>query len=199
MAALLSWHGNRFVVARETGEFEHSLDKSLGDFITESLKQIPDEVGQTERPGDLPEWELSEEEFESLYFKIMEMGVAEKIKLAMMGSKEARSILVRDPVKMVAVAAVKSPKIQLPEIESITKSRHVCDDVLRQIARTKGWMKSYNVKVNLVNNSKTPVSVAMKLIPQLRELDLRKLAKSKNVPAAIATQARRFAETKKFG
>ena len=96
-------------------------------------------------------------------------------------------------------AVVKSPKIQLSEIESITQSRHVCDDVLRQIARTKAWMKSYKVKLNLVNNSKTPVPVAMKLIPQLRELDLRKLAKSKNVPAAIATQARRYADTKKFG
>ncbi|GEM_PF-382199 len=199
MAALLSWNGNRFIVARETGEFESSLNKNLGDFITESLKQIPEEAAQTERPGELPEWELSEQEFESLYFKILEMGVAEKIKLAMLGTKEARSILVRDPIKMVAVAAVKSPKIQLPEIETIAKSRHVCDDVLRQIAITKQWMKSYNVKVNLVNNSKTPLPASMKILPHLREMDLRKLAKSRNVPSALRTQARRFAETKKFG
>jgi hypothetical protein len=36
----------------------------------------------------------------------------------------------------------------------------------------------------------------MKLLPHLREQDLWKLAKNKNIPAALATQARRLAEAK---
>jgi hypothetical protein len=82
------------------------------------------------------------------------------------------------------------------EIEAIAKSRAVHEDVLRQIAATKEWMRSYSVKFNLCSNSKTPVPIAMKLLPHLREYDLRKLAKSKDVSSGIATHARRLAEAK---
>lgn len=199
LAAMLAWQGIRFIIRPTVGEFPVTVDKSLGDFFTESTKLIPDEILGTPRPGELPEWELSEEESESLYHRISQMGIADKVKLAFMGNKEARSILVRDPVKMVAVAVVISPKIREDEIENITKSRQVCDDVLRQIAATKEWMKSYTVKLNLANNSKTPLPISMKLLPHFREQDLRKLARSKNIPAALATQARRLAETKSGG
>ncbi len=98
--------------------------------------------------------------------------------------------------RMVAVAVVKSPKIQESEIESISKSRQVSEEVLRHIASTKEWVKSYTIKVNLVSNSKTPIPIAMKFLTHVREPDLRRLAKSKNVSAAIAAQARRLLEAK---
>ncbi|MDQ7781301.1 MAG: DUF4388 domain-containing protein [Desulfomonilaceae bacterium] len=196
MAALLAWSGVRFITRPSVGERPFTVDKPLNEFFSESMRLIPDEIMRSPRPGELPEWELSEEESESLYHRILNMGVAEKIKLAFLGSKEARSILVRDPIKLVAVAAVRSPKIREDEIEAISKSRQVCEDVLRQIASTKEWAKSYNIKLNLANNSKTPLPLSMKFLPHFREPDLRKLAKSKNIPAALATQARRLAEVK---
>lgn len=82
---------------------------------------------------------------------------------------------------MVAVAVAKSPKLQESEVETISKSRQVCEDVLRQIAGTKEWMKSYTIKLNLASNSKTPIPIAMKLLTQIRVPDLRKLAKSKRL------------------
>lgn len=196
MAALVSWNGIRFLIRPADPGFPVSMDKTLLDFFTEAMKLIPTEMASVPRPGELPEWELSEAEYESLYNKILNMGVAEKIKLALMGSKEARDILVRDSNKMVAVAVAKSPKLQESEVETISKSRQVCEDVLRQIAGTKEWMKSYTIKLNLASNSKTPIPIAMKLLSQIRVPDLRKLAKSKNVSGAIATQARRLVEAK---
>jgi hypothetical protein len=124
------------------------------------------------------------------------MGVAEKIKLALMGNKEAREILVRDPNKLVSVAVVKSPKIQESEIESIAKSRSVGEDVLREISRNKSWMKSYKVKLNLVSNAKTPLPMAMKLLTQVRDYDLKKLAKSKEISSVVANQAKRMVDAK---
>lgn len=196
MAALASWNGIRFLLRQSTEDFPVGIDKPLHEFFTEAIKLIPHEMSSVARPGELPEWELSEAEFESLYNKILNMGVAEKIKLALMGNKEARDILVRDANRMVAVAVVKSPKIQESEIESISKSRQVSEEVLRHIASTKEWMKSYSIKLNLVSNSKTPIPIASKYLQQIREPDLRKLAKSKNVSAAVATQARRLLEMK---
>jgi hypothetical protein len=196
MAALMSWNGQRFIVSKIEGDFEKVIDKSVSDFVTDAMKELTEEATRIKNPGELPEWELTEEEYESLYFKILNMGVAEKIKLAMLGNKEARGILVRDSKKLVAVAVIKSPKITIAEVESIANSRQVSDEVLRQIAGTKEFMRSYAVKLNLVNNAKTPVPITMKLLPQIREMDLRKLAKSKAVPQAVATMARRFVEAK---
>ncbi len=196
MAALLSWTGVRFIVRKASTDHPLRLSKSLHDFYSDSLKLIPEDAVRIASPGQLPEWELSEAEFESLYHRILQMGVADKIKLALFGSKEARELLVRDPNKIVAVSAVKSPKIMEAEIETISKSRYVCEDVLRHISVSKEWMRSYSIKLNLVANAKTPIPIAMKLLAQIREPDLRKLAKNKNVSQTIATHARRLADAK---
>ena len=196
MAAMLSWTGSRFMVRHAFGDYPATVARSLHDFFTEAMGLIPDEMKHVTRPGELPECELSEDEYESLYHRIQQMGVSEKVKLALLGNKEARDILVRDSNKMVAVAVVKSPKIQESEIETISKSRNVAEEVLRQVASTKEWTKSYVIKFNLSSNPKTPIALAMKFLPHLREFDLRKLAKSKDVSAVLAQQARRMAEAK---
>jgi hypothetical protein len=173
-----------------------TVDKTLHDFFTDSMKMMPEELTRLTKPGDMPEWELSEDEYQSLYNRILNMGVGDKIKLAFVGNKEARDILIRDSNKIVAMAVVKSPKIQENEIEAITKSRQVAEDVLRHIASTKEWVKSYQIKYNLSSNPKTPLPVAMKLLVQLRETELKKISKDKNVSQFLATQARRLLETK---
>jgi hypothetical protein len=192
MAAMLSWTPSRFIVRLAQGMGPVSVDKNLGDFFTESVREMPEEVVQITRPGELPEWELSETEHESLYHQILDMGVAEKVKLAFFGNKEARSLLVRDHNKLVAVAVLKSPKIQLTEIEAIAKSRSVCEEVLRQIASNREWRKSYTVRYNLCGNSKTPLPIALRILPSIRELDLRRLGKSKDISQTVATEARRL-------
>lgn len=196
MAAMLSWNGLRLIVRQAAADFPITVNKPLTDFFIDAVKLIPDEMTRMTKPGELPEWELSEQEFESLYYQILNMGVSEKIKLALRGNKEARGILIRDSNKLVSVAVIKSPKIQEQEIEAISKSRQVSDEVLRTIAGTKEWLKSYTIKLNLVANSKTPLPLAMKLLPQLFEADLRKLAKSKNVSSTVAQQARRIIDAK---
>lgn len=196
MAGLLAWDPKKILIKYALEEFPVTVDKTLGDFITETFKQIPEELKRAAKPGELPQWELSEEEAQSLYNQILKMGVSEKIKLALVGNKEARDILVRDPNKLVSVAVVKSPKIQENEIEAIAKSRAVGVDVLREISSTKQWMKSYGVKLNLVSNSKVPLPIALKLLPQIREYDLKKIAKSKEVSSQVAKMASKFAQTK---
>ncbi|MEJ2715847.1 MAG: DUF4388 domain-containing protein, partial [Deltaproteobacteria bacterium] len=81
MAAILSWSETRFLVRYAREEIPISVDRKLTDFFRESLKEVPDEMKQVTRPGELPEWELSEVEYRSLYHQILEMGMAQKIKL----------------------------------------------------------------------------------------------------------------------
>ncbi len=128
--------------------------------------------------------------------KLHEMSVSQKIRRAMLGTPSERMILVRDSNRLVAAAAVKSPMIQENEVVRISASRSVSDDVLANIARSREWTRSYQIKFNLIQNPRTPFNFVAKLIPHLRESDLKAVSKSKNVTGAVATAARQQLQRK---
>jgi hypothetical protein len=117
------------------------------------------------------------------------MTVAEKIRFAMKADKTARSLLIKDPNKQVALAVVESPKITEQEVESIAQSRNVSEDVLRAISKKKEWLKNYSIVHALVSNPKTPVGIAVSLLPNIRTKDLNLFLKSKGVSEAVRTLA----------
>jgi len=128
--------------------------------------------------------------------RIMRMSIAEKIKLATKGNKEARGYLLRDSNKLVAVAAIRSPKITDPEVLASSNSRQAHDDVLRVIFGNREWVKMYPVKLALVKNPKVPLPIAMKFLSTLRESEIRDISRDKNVPSGIQLQARKMLEKK---
>ncbi|HDM79304.1 MAG TPA: hypothetical protein ENG51_23005 [Deltaproteobacteria bacterium] len=133
----------------------------------------------------------NEKKKKSLFQLIQDMTVSEKIKLAMKGDKEARTILMQDGNRMVQLAVLENPRITESEVVNICRSRNVDDEVLRRIANSREWSKLYQVRFSLVTNPKTPVAVSMRFISTLMANDLKSLAKSKSVPTAVATAARR--------
>ena len=52
-------------------------------------------------------------------------------------------------------------------------------------------MKSYSLKVALVTNPKTPGDLALKWLRYLHKADLRRIARSKNIPQVVAVNARK--------
>jgi hypothetical protein len=137
------------------------------------------------------------EEYQSKYQQAQAMGVGEKIKLAMTGDKEWRSILIRDSNKLVNSAVVKNPRITEPEILTISKSVIQNDEILRVICHNKEWIKKYEIRRALVLNNKTPLPVALRFMGFMTEKDLSAMAKSKNISSIIANQARRMLSNKK--
>jgi len=128
--------------------------------------------------------------------RILRMSIAEKIKLATLGNKEARGILLRDSNKLVAVAAIRSPRLTDAEVMAQANSRNAHEDVLRVVYTNKEWTKDYQVKLALVKNPKVPVAITMKFLNTLRESDVKDLAKNKNVSTGIQTLARRMMDKK---
>lgn len=125
-----------------------------------------------------------------LHARIAEMTVSQKIRRAMLGTSAERLLLVRDTNRLVAAAAAQSPMLNENDVTRITASRQVSDDVLRIIAQNREFTRNYQVKINLVTNPRTPFTFSMRLIPHLRDNDLRALARSKNVAAAVAQAVR---------
>ena len=162
------------------------LDENEDTIDHWALDDLPDEL-----TGDYDR-ELSEEEKSTLTQQISKMGIAEKIKMGMLGNKEARGILIKDANKLVAAAVMSSPKITDNEIETISRSRSVSDDVIRQIANSNEWTRNYMIKANLVNNTKTPLPVAMRFLNFLTPKDVQQVSRSKNVAPPVASAARKL-------
>jgi hypothetical protein len=162
-------------------EARAALEVVLGTSFSALVEEQTEEID----PAEL-------EQGGSLYSLLQNLSVFQKIKLGRMGNKEARSLLVRDRNKIVAVAAVTSPKITDQELIAIAQSRVVGDEVIRVICRNKDVTKNYQVKLALATNPKTPQATAMKFVNYLQDKDLRALMKSKDVPTVTATHARRL-------
>ena len=123
---------------------------------------------------------------------IQGMSVFQRVRLARLGNKEARGLLIHDRNRVVSLAAITSPKISETEVVSYAKSRNVSDEVLRAIASNRHWTRAYAVKLALATNPKTPQPTAMKLVNFLQDNDVRALVRSKDVPTAVSTHARRI-------
>ncbi len=124
--------------------------------------------------------------------RILKMSVAEKIKLATLGNKEARTLLLRDSNKLVCMAAATSPRITDGEILTLASSRTVNADVLRHIYSNREFLKTYSVKFSLVKNPKVPLPTALKMMYTLQERDIKELARDRNVSQTIQAQAKSF-------
>ncbi|MBN1574637.1 MAG: hypothetical protein JW984_15680 [Deltaproteobacteria bacterium] len=133
-----------------------------------------------------------EEETGNAAKRIMKMNVSQKIKLATIAEKEERTILLRDSSKIVVAATIKSPKITEEEILNVAKSKQASDEAIRLITLNKEWMKTYSIKLALVNNPKTPPSVAMRLMNTLSKKDIRDISNSRNVSSLISNNAKKI-------
>lgn len=120
----------------------------------------------------------------------------EKIRLATLGNAYCRRNLLRDSNRMVAMAVIRSPQITDGEIVKAAGNRALSEEVIRYIGNRKELVKQYPVKLALVGNAKCPLTIALRLLPTLAADDIKQLARSKNVPGALATAAKRLAATK---
>ncbi len=129
---------------------------------------------------------------QSLVLRLREMGVPQRIKLALRGNREARVHLVRDNNAVIRRLVLRNPRITEDELLAIAKTRAADDELLRTIAENRDWTKSYQIRHALVTNPKTPITVALRMMSSLLDRDVRRIAKSKNVPATVAGQAKRM-------
>jgi hypothetical protein len=128
-----------------------------------------------------------------VYQQIALMSVKDRVMLAIRGTREARMILVRDPNRLVATAVIRNPRITDNEVESITAMKTVPEDVLRLIASSRSYTKSYVIIHNLVRNPRTPIAISMGLLNRIQTKDLRLISANKNVPDVIRqTSSRMF-------
>ncbi len=176
--------------------FEDNIAKELDEIA--SKLELDAAVEDTHVIDEEGEEKVSEKVL-PLHARLAEMTIAQKIRRATLGTSAERLLLVRDKNRLVASAAVQSPMLNEHEAARISASRQVSEDVLRLVAMNREWTRSYQIKLNLVQNPRTPFSFVSRLIPQLHDHDVRGLSKSKNVPASVQQLARQQMSRKLAG
>jgi hypothetical protein len=121
-----------------------------------------------------------------------DLPIPSKIRAATLGDAFIRGEAIRDPLKLVAMAAIKSPGVTDIEAARYARNQALAEDVVRYIAGNRNWTKLYGVKVSLCKNPKAPIAEISRLLPFLRQKDLASVSKSKGVPSAVTAQARKL-------
>ena len=137
-----------------------------------------------------------EERRDSVLQKIAKLDIRGRITLAMRGSKEDRSILIRDSTKLVAIAVLESPKVSDGEVEKFALQKNVLEAVLRAIPLKRRFAKNYNIMRNLVQNPRTPLDLSLGLMKTLLIHDLKNLSGNKEVSDTIRKLALRMFKQK---
>jgi hypothetical protein len=176
---------DRFQAAMTAAETASAIDGAPGD--TEELfddEAVPEEKDRTAGMS---------------FIKFDQLRIFEKIRLATIGNAYCRKMLVRDSNKLVAMTVIRSPQITDMEIRQIAGSTNVCDDVIRYIANSRECSKDYPVKMALVSNPKCPLGSSLRFLVYLHQEDLRNVARSRNIPGALATAAKKLLQQRESG
>jgi len=167
-------------------------DQALAERLEKAAKE---KTGPLHEDEDLNDLVSQEEVVDSDRFNISQslsrMTAGEKIKLAHTGDRSVRNILIKDKNRVVALSVLKNPKLTEQEVVTTIASTSVSEDIIRDIANTRKWMKSYKVKTAMVLNPHTPLSFSLKIVGYLRDKELKQLAKNKGIPGALVNAAAR--------
>lgn len=169
-------------VVREERPFELVLGSENEE---DPLARLLENAKRSEAEGSEVQVAPEETEKISILQKIGRMRVGERIKLAILGNREERMILIRDRSKLVSLAVLSSPKVNESEMETFAAMKNIQETVLRAIASNRKNMKNYGVVRTLANNPKTPLDVALPLLAHLLIKDLRSLSINKNINETV--------------
>jgi hypothetical protein len=139
---------------------------------------------QEEPPADRPE-------VLTLDRRIAAMTIGEKIRLAGHGTKDERVFLARDRAGVIQASVVRNPNVTIDEVLALARSSHLSAEAAQVISVHPTWGVSTQVAYALVRNPRTPVALAVEMVPRLVVADLRVVAKGLGVKAQVAQAARR--------
>jgi len=135
-----------------------------------------------ENPDD---FDVAEQKKLTVFQRVSKLNVGQRIKLGFIGGKEERALLIRDTARLVQNAVLSSPKLSDAEAEAFAGSKNLQENVFREIARQRRFLKLYPVVRNLVNNPRCPLDISLTLVKTLMVYDLKSLRHNKNVPDTI--------------
>lgn len=132
--------------------------------------------------------------------RIRTMSIHEKMRLVNTTSKrKIREVLVKDPNQRIGVAVINSPAVTIEEIQDFARIRELHADVLTAIADHRRYGTDRVVSWALINNPKTPVQAALRLLRRFSftAKELSGLVKNRDLSPQLRSVAIKLAQAKR--
>jgi hypothetical protein len=199
-AAIAAEEGKPFELVKDEEPATEVATTNAAGSLGEEAEERPDAVvsatGQAEVAAEgalargvpleyLDEFDAAEQKKLTVLQRVSKLNVGQRIKLGFIGGKEERALLIRDTARLVQNAVLSSPKLTDAEAESFAASKNLQENVFREIARQRRFLKLYPVVRNLANNPRCPLDISLTLVKTLHVYDLKSLRHNKNVPDTI--------------
>jgi hypothetical protein len=108
--------------------------------------------------------------------KLPQLPLGQKITLARRGPNRVAGTLVAEGHAQVMPIALENPFLTEAQILKALAHEKVPVAVVQALASHRKWSECYNVRLAIVRNSSTPISIVLGFLPQLTVSDLRVLA-----------------------
>ena len=122
--------------------------------------------------------------------KLPQLPLGQKITLARRGPSRVAGTLVAEGHAQVMPIALENPFLTEAQILKALAHEKVPVAVVQALASHRKWSQCYNVRLAIVRNSSTPISIVLGFLPQLTVSDLRVLAE----PGIVAENLRKYLE-----
>ena len=129
--------------------------------------------------------------------RLLKMSVHERIICALRGSREERAILVNSRNRLIQRSVLACPKLSDSEVEQYASSRSVAEEVIRQIAENRRWLRQYSVVLALAFNPKTPVYTAKSILMKLNYRDRVRVSRDRNLNPVTRQIANKLLDTRR--
>jgi len=131
-------------------------------------------------PAAPTELKLHAEEY--IIARLPQLPLGQRIALARRGPARVVGALIATGHAQVLEIALENPRLTEAQILKVLWRDNLPQVVVLSVANHRKWSQHYNVRLALVRNSSTPLSIVLGYLPQLTVVDLRELAAPGIVP-----------------
>lgn len=126
--------------------------------------------------------ELKRHAEEYIIARLPQLPLGQRITLARRGPARVAGALIATGHPQVLEIALDNPRLTEGQVLKVLWHDKLPQVVVLTVANHRKWAQHYNVRLALVRNSSTPLSIVLSYLPQLTVVDLRELAAPGIVP-----------------
>ncbi len=156
---------------------------ALGAGVAVIFLQEPTALLALAAGGGAPE--AADEEAELEDRSMDQLSLPERIKLALTCGREERIALLRGPHRQLQLHVLKNPRITVDEVQWAARLPTLAPDALKLISEQPEWSQNASVASALVKNPRTPLPLALRLLPRLAASEIRSIAKGNGRPPIV--------------
>jgi len=108
---------------------------------------------------------------------LAQLSPSQKISLALKAGRAERHHLLRDNNKVLHAYVLRNPHLGLDEVQAAAKLNSLSPEALKAIGDHPEWGQNAVICAALVRNPRTPMAIALRLLPRVPLNDLRAIAK----------------------